>query len=375
MPGPIGGLRGRYRAGVAVLTLLATLALALPAVAAACGEEGGEDTGPVIKFAQVTPGGFTHEGGTAVVTTEVEDDCGIQQVYAEVSNTEGAYWGFQLLPFENINSNSRVYRGEFQVVPNYQEWPVSYQVTISAEDTNGAFEQAYTGGFEVEGLPPFDEAPYVSEASLSPPVVGSAGGQVRIDADASDTRSLANVFAIVTLPDETQKEVPLEGVSWLHFVGRFKAPANLGATPQKYSVIVYAEDDIGQQSWESAGSFVVAPRTGQLNAWTSAGSYFGQVAIGDTATRQVVVHNNGGPKTQPVEASITTSGAPFALPEAVAGAIDFTLGPGETRIFAVDFAPTSPGFKVGSAIVSRGDGAQPDISVKLTGQGVKPPAS
>jgi hypothetical protein len=372
MSGRIGGLRGGCRTGILFLTLLATLALALPAAAAACGEEGGEDTGPLIKLAQVTPGNLTYEGGTSVVTTEVEDDCGIQQVYAEISSTEGAYWGFQLLPFENINSNSIVYRGEFQVVPNYQEWAVSYQVTIWAEDTNGAFEQAYAGETEVAAAPQFDEAPYVSEASLSPRVVGSAGGQVKIGADASDNRGLGNVFAIVTLPDETQKEVPLEGVSWLHFQGHFKAPANLGATPQKYTVIVYAEDDIGQQSWESAGSFIVTPRTGQLNAWTSAGSYFGQVPIGGTATRVVVVHNSGGPKTQPVEASIATSGASFALQEATGGTIDFTLGPGETRSFAVDFAPASPGFKVGSAVVSRGDGAQPDISVRLTGQGFKP---
>jgi hypothetical protein len=372
MSGRIVRLRGRYRVGIAVLTLLATLALALPAVAAACGEEGGEDTGPLIKLAQVTPGNLTYEGGTSVVTTEVEDDCGIQQVYAEISSTEGAYWGFQLLPFENINSNSIVYRGEFQVVPNYQEWPVSYQVTIWATDTNGASEQAYAGETEVAAAPQFDEAPYVSEASLTPPVVGAAGGQVRIATDASDNRGLGNVFAIVTLPDETQQEVPLEGVSSLHFEGRFKVPANPGATPQEYSVIVYAEDDIGQQSWESAGSFIVAPRTGLLNAWTSVGSYFGRVAIGDTATRLVVVGNGGGPKTQPVEASITTSGASFALQGAVGGKIDFTLNPKERRTFAVDFAPDSRGFKVGSAIVSRVDGAQPDISVSLTGQGVQP---
>lgn len=369
----IGDLRGRYRVGIAILTLLATLALALPAVAAACGE-GGEDTGPLIKSAQVTPASLTYEGGTGVITTEVEDDCGIQQVYAEISSTEGAYFGFQLLPFENINSNSIVYRGEFQIVPNYQEWSVSYQVTISAEDTNGAFEQAYAGETEVAAAPQFDEAPYVSEASLKPRVAGSAGGQVKISADASDNRGLANVFAIVTLPDETQQEVPLEGVSWLHFEGRFKAPANLGATPQEYSVIVYAEDDIGQRSWESVGSFVVVPRTGQLNAWTSVGSYFGRVAIGDAATRLVVVRNGGGPKTQPVEASIT-SAEPFALQEAVAGKIDFILNPGERRVFAVDFAPLSRGFKVGSVIISRGDGAQPDISVALSGQGVNPPAS
>jgi hypothetical protein len=374
MPGRIRGLRGRHRTAIAVLALLALLTLALPAAAAACGEEGGEDTGPLIHLAQLTPSTLTYEGGTGVITAEVEDDCGIQQVYAEISSTEGAYWSFQLLPFENINSNSIVYRGEFQIVPNYQEWPVSYQVTISAEDTNGAFAEAYAGETEVAAAPQFDEAPYVSGASVGPPVVGSAGGQVKIGADASDNRGLANVFAIVTMPDETQEEVQMGGVTWLHFEGRFKVPANLGATPQEYSVIVYAEDDIGQQSWERAGSFIVAPRTGLLNAWTSVGSYFRQVTVGSSATRQVVVANSGGPKTQPVEASIRTSGAPFALQEAVAGKIDFTLAPGERRTFAVDFTPASPGFKTGSAIVSRADGAQPEISVELSGQGVRPPA-
>jgi hypothetical protein len=145
-------------------------------------------------------------------------------------------------------------------------------------------------------------------------------------------------------------------------------------TPQKYSVIVYAEDDIGQQSWESAGGFTVAPQTGLLNAWTSVGSHFDDVAIGDTATRLVVVRNSGGPKTQPVKASIRTAGWPFVLQGAVGGKIHFTLGPGERRIFAVDFTPGGRGFKVGSAIVSRGDGAQPDISVRLTGQAVNTPA-
>lgn len=370
----IKGLRGRYRTSIAVVTLIATLALALPAVAAACGEEGGEDTGPVIKLAQVTPTNLTYEGGTGVITTEVEDDCGIQQVYAEVSTTKGAYWSFQMLPFEAINSNSIVYRAEFQIVPNYQEWEVGYQVTISAEDTNGAFQERYAGEVDVAGAPQFDEAPYVSEASVGPPVVGSGGGQVKIGADASDTRSLANVFAIVTLPDETQKEVPLEAVNWLHFEGHFKVPANHGATRREYSVIVYAEDDIGQQSWESAGSFVVAPQTGFLNAWTSEGSHFGQVTLGETATRMVVVRNSGGPNTQPVKASITTSGAAFSLQEAIGKKIHFTLGPGERRVFAVDFSPGARGFKVGSAIVSRGDGAQPPISVELTGKAVESPA-
>jgi len=301
----------------------------------------------------------------------VEDACGLNYVRAEVVSTEGLYWGFELLPYAVVNANTILYRGEFQVPPNYQEWPVGYQAVIEAEDTNGSHEQAYAGEAEVAAVPQFDEAPYVSGASLSPRLLGSAGGQVTIGVDASDNRAVAGAFAIVTLPDETQREVPLEAVSSSHFEGSFEAPANPAETPQEYSVLVYAEDDIGQQSSESAGSFIVSPPTGQLSVRPPAKRFFGPVAIGNTATRLVVVHNGGGPKTQPIEASITTSGAPFALRGAPGGKIDFLLGPGKTRTFAIDFAPVSPGFEAGSAIVSREDGAQPDISLRLTGRGVE----
>lgn len=369
MSGSIGAWRRRYGVGVAGLALLVTLALALPAIASACIEDGGgEDRGPLIGAAQITPSSFSYEGGMAVVSGEVEDDCGIQQVRAEVVSTEGLYWAFQLFPDEVINSNTTLYRGEFLVPPNYQEWPVGYQAVIEAEDTNGSREQAYAGEAEVAALPPFDEAPYVSGASLSPRLLGSAGGQVTIGADASDNRAVSGVFAIVTLPDRSQQEVPLEAVSSSHFEGSFEAPTNLGETPREYSVVVYAQDDIGQESSESAGSFIVSPPTGQLTVRPLTERFFGQVTIGKTATRMVVVHNSGGPKTQPIEASIATSGVPFALRGAAGGKIDFLLGPGKTRVFAIDFAPLSLGLQVGSAIVSRADGAQPDIVRRLTGQ-------
>lgn len=372
MSGRIEGSRRRRRTGFGVLALLATLALALPAGAAACIEDGGgSDNGPLIGAAQITPSSFSFEGGSAVVSGEVEDDCGIQQVYAEVSSTEGLYLSIQLLPYTIINDHTTLYRGEFQVPPNYQEWSVGYQAVIQAQDTNGAIEQAYAGEAEVAGLPPFDEAPYVSGASLSPRVIGSAGGKVTIGADASDNRAVTAALAIVTLPDKTQQEVPLEPVSGQHFEGVFEAPANPSATPQEYSVTVYAEDDIGQRGSESAGSFTVSPPTGRLTVWPLTKRFFGPVAIGNTATRLVVVHNSGRPKTGPIKASISTSGAPFSLPGAGGGKIDFLLGPGKTRIFAVNFAPVSSGLVVGSAIVSREDRAQPDISVRLSGQGVE----
>ena len=191
-----------------------------------------------------------------------------------------------------------------------------------------------------------------------------------IGADAGDNRSVSGAFAIVTLPDATEIEVPLDATSSSHFEGSYVAPANPGASPREYSVVVYAEDDIGQRGSESAGGFVVMPPTGKLVVRPPASRVFGSVAIGRTATRRVVVRNSGGPRTGPIEASIATSGAPFALEGAVGGRIDFLLGPGKSRTFTVDFAPVSPGLAVGSAIVSREDGAQPDVFLSLSGRGV-----
>jgi hypothetical protein len=373
MSGRDGISRGRQYTGIGVLALLVALALALPAAASACGEEGPEDTGPLVRNAKVAPASLSYEGGTAAVSAEVEDDCGIQQVYAEIYSTEGEFFAVQMLPYEVISGNSIVYRAEFNVPTNFHEWEVGYQANVSAEDTNGAYAEAYAGEVDVAAAPQFDEAPYVSGAFVSPSVVGSAGGQVRIGVDASDNRGIANAFAIVTLPNGTQEEVWLEPTSSSHFESIFKVPANNGTTRQEYSVVAYAEDDIGQQTSESAGSFAVAPASGLLNAWTSDGSYFHQVAIGDTATRYVVVRNSGGPKTAPVKAAIKISGAgAYSLQGATDGKIYFKLQPGARRVFAVDFSPTAVGYKVATVTVTRKDGAQDPISVTLTGQAVRP---
>ncbi|HWA54957.1 MAG TPA: substrate-binding domain-containing protein [Solirubrobacterales bacterium] len=241
------------------MALLALLALALPASAAACGEEGEEDTGPLITEAHLTPGNLPHEGGTGVISARVEDDCGVQQVYAEISSTEGFYTSFELLPFEDINTNARVYRGEFQVPANWQEWSVGYQVSIHAEDTNGAFEEAYAGEIDVEGVPPFDEAPIVGETSVTPRQLSASGGPVTIRARATDARGVSEAFATITQIGSGETfQVQMEPVDFDVFEGVFEAPANSGTEPANYLVEVTALDDIGQPASANAGRISVA---------------------------------------------------------------------------------------------------------------------
>lgn len=364
---------GHCRLGIAVLALFAALLLAVPAGAAACGEEGPEDTGPLVTEAKLSPASLPSEGGTGVISARVEDDCGVQQVYAEINSTEGMYISYQMLPFEVINGNAIVYRAEFQVPANFQEWSVGYQGNVSAEDTNGAFAEAYAGEIEVAGLPPFDEPPYIS-ASSSPSVWGAWGGSTKISAEASDTRSLANVYAIVTNPDHSETEIPLEATSFSHFENTLELPANFTGEPQVYSVAVFAEDDIGQTTGAYGGAITVEPRgtphPGQLTLAPSA-LHFGPVSIGQEVSGSVVLSNTGKPGSPPVSGFLRGSDPQFSLPGASDDGLPFTLKPGEERVVAVHFKPSATGQQVGRLALVRADGRQPNKGVSVFGWGVK----
>lgn len=366
------------RLAIGSLALLAALSLVLPVAASACIEDGGgEDRAPTIGGAQVNSATLTYQGGTVVLTGEVEDDCGIRSVHGEIANESFASF-FEMHPVgPGSFVTATIYQGEAQLPPNYQESPVYYFAVMEAEDTNGSIEHAFSGEVEVAAAPAFDEAPYVSNATLSPRMLGSAGGLVTIGADASDNRSVANVFAIVTLPDNSQREIPLEPVSSQHFEGAFMAPANLAAAPEDYSVVVYAEDDIGQTGSESPGSFTVAapvvpPPSGELVVRRPTTRSFGQVKVGHASTRRVVVRNEDRRGSAPIAASVTTSGAPFSIKGATGRRIEFILAPKETRTFTIEFEPLAAGSATGSAVVARAAGAQPSVSVSLEGVGVEP---
>jgi hypothetical protein len=355
---------------LAALTLAtALLLLAVPAGAAACGES----APPQIKSAQVSPNSLPAEGGTITLTTEVESDCGVE-IYAEVNTSEGLQWSFQMLPSGDLNGDLRSYKSEIAAPPNYQESAFTYEFTIRALDDFEGSRELFAGVCEVAPTPQFDEAPYVSNSTVAPTSLGTEGGWVTISADISDNRSVSYAFANIMLPNETLKEVPLEPVSSSHFVGHYKAPANYGTSAAKYSVVVYGEDDIGQQRLEEAGTFTVAGRPGPLSIEIERTGAFGNVTMGRTATRIVTLHNAGAIGSKWLKASVAVAGSSFSLRNAVGGKIDITIGPGETRRFWLDFTPAALGPASGSLTLSRADGAQPPIVLSLSGKGI-PPAS
>jgi hypothetical protein len=330
----------KHLRGPIVLFAVLAMSLLAPDLASACGEEGGEDTAPIVSNVRVSPAGLTSGGGPVAIYATVEDDCGVSMVYAEMYGTNGFEQSIQMLPWEVAPDGVVTYRGETNIARNFGEEALSYQFDVQATDTNGAPAEAHTVEIEVAGAAPFDEPPYLYEWSVAPQELFAAGGPVTIKTHASDNRSVSYVYALVT-PNGggAGTEVPLEPIGSDRFEGVFHMPANPDGIGKGYSVEILAQDDIGQETTANAGTILIAgAKPGRLNAWVSNGSYFGVLDVGTHAIRPVVVRNAGAKGTAPVSAVFKASGAPFYVPGRPAG-IPFTLAAGQKHTFNIEFRP------------------------------------
>jgi hypothetical protein len=357
---------GRLRMMAALLCLAG--AFFLVADRAGADEHEVEDTPPTITNGVLSPSYLPHEGGNVQISVDIIDDDGVHMTTAQVFGSDGTYQAIQL-----YQGNQDTYYGTLEVPANYSDSPLSYGVEVQAYDTNNAFASTSIGEVQVEGVPQFDEPPYVSNAQLTPQYLPSSGGTVTISTEASDNRGISSVFAQVSLPGGGSTEVPLQAVSSSLYEGSFEAPANLGPLAAEYLVEVVAQDDIGQESRLSPGTIVVeappqVPSTGLLEAWPNPRS-FGSVSLGKESQRLVFVRNVT-PGGEPVEATARLAGSlAFSLPGAPPEGIQLTLAAGEKRAFLIEFRPTSAGEQSALLQLVRGDGGQPGLSVELTGRG------
>ena len=163
--------------------------------------------------------------------------------------------------------------------------------------------------------------------------------------------------------------MPLEAISADRFTGVFNAPANAGIFPAYYEIEFSAMDDIGQQTTVSGERVTVAARpTGQLEIKPGHRG-FGKVKRGKTARRTIVVKNRGAQGTLPISGLIQTSGAPFFVARQTTAGVAFSLKPGESKTYHVEFRPTARGRFTGQVNVVRNDSGQPGLHVPLTGRG------
>lgn len=336
---------------VAVVALL-TLGLLAPVAAARAADE----DPPVVTDASVTPTQLPKAGGTVTITATVTDDVGVQQVYAEISGSDGSYTSVGL-----AHTTGSTYQGTTTIPGNGTEEERSYSIVVFAADAAQNYSEGVGAGeVSVEAQPQMDPYPWVSNTTVAPRDLPSGGGDVTIGAIATDNRSVNEVYAQVSGPDGFEAAVELFGDGTDHYEGVLTLPANPTASARQYSVTVYASDDIGQQDSDDGGTITVAPGgTLKVSEKTSA---FGRVPIRSKAVRLIKVRNTGvpGSPSLPVDAVLTGSPA-FTF----GGPSSFRVKPGETRYLRIRFRPTAVGPATAELTIN---GTGP--VVRLTGRGV-----
>jgi hypothetical protein len=362
--------------GIGWARVLATLLTLVGAMLLLCGQavaDGGgpEDSPPMIGGGAVTPSSLSYGGGNVQLSAEVSDDFGVSMVYALIYDPDGSTQLIQL-----YQGGLDTYYGTLEVPENYSNEQANYGVEIQAWDTNGGYAGSLIGGVQEEAALPFDQYPYVVGETLAPSYLPAEGGPTTISVEASDDRSVANVYALLTtLPGGGDTDLTLSPRGENRYEGTFTAPANSGPLAAEYLVEIIAEDDIGQQTRVTAGTLVVAapppppPSVGRLKS-SSRVRRFGAVPVGKAAKELVFVRNAPRVGGAPVEGTVRINGsAGFSLVGSSGG--HFVINPGERHAFQVKFKPTTNGQQTASLEFVRDDGGQPGFAVGLSGRGIR----
>jgi hypothetical protein len=219
--------------------------------------EPAEDLPPVLSLGSVAPSGLPKEGGEVTVSVKVVDDVGVEDVYAELLGPEGSPISKALLL-----TSGNVYSASVTLPPNASESAISYQVNVTATDTNGGTTLETIGEVQVAETPPFNETPILDNPEVTPTSLPNAGGTVTLSVTATDTGGITEAHATITLPGGSTVSVALEPVGNDRFEGEYAAPANITFSGESYMVVFEAADDIGQTSSINGSEFVVAGQVG-----------------------------------------------------------------------------------------------------------------
>ena len=371
MPEASAALSNRRVVALVALALLALAAALLPSTAVA--QE--PDNPPIIYNPSVSPTSLPFEGGSAVITADVLDEVhSAPMVYADVSVSGDNRQSVQMLPAVIHEGGLITYSGIVGIPPNYTDSPVTWGVVVQAADFNGGLDEEVAGEITVDAQPQFDEPPTVSDPSVAPRELASSGGPVTIGVSAFDTRGISEVYASVSLPAGGTSYVTLQPVSSSRFEGVFVAPPNTGTVAAQYAIAITALDDIGQPGSLDAGVVTVAAppppiASGRLTL-SPATLSFGAVTVGGSASRSVVLRNPGRRSSPAIRGVLVAPQSPFALNGAGPQGVPFSLRGGEVKTIRVQFRPTLAGPQQGTIAVTRLDGGQPGLTLRLSGRGV-----
>jgi hypothetical protein len=282
---------------------------------------------PQVTNPSVAPVSLPAAGGEVTIRADVTDPDGtLADVHADITHPDGTVTTLAMTQA----SEGAPYEAIWTAPANTAEDPAEHVVSVTAVDTEGASGSAEAGSVTVDGVPPFDEHPFVFDSSLTPTSLPVAGGQVTIAASATDDRSVSEVYAVVTAPDGSTSQVPMDPVSESRFEGVLTVPANTRFVPSAYQVEVTALDDIGQPGSEATGSVTVAARVDQPP---------------QVATAAVVPGVLSGSGTARIRATVIEDramGEVYALVQSTGGAptrVEMVADPGSTAYEGLFSAP------------------------------------
>jgi hypothetical protein len=236
-----------------LLALLGGMLVFATPAAAEEPEPGADTTPPIITNGVLSPSTLSYEGGNSQISVDIIDETELNSTYAQVFGSDGSYQSIYL-----YQGSGSTYYGTLETAANYSDSTATYLVEVQAYDAFHNYNSAYIGEVQVEGRPQFDESPWVTMATLSPPVLPASGGPVTIGAQAGDDHGLAALFATVTpVSGGSTVEVGLNWTGSGSFEGTWEAPANPGTSAAEYIVEVVARDDVGQEGRALAGTIAV----------------------------------------------------------------------------------------------------------------------
>jgi hypothetical protein len=261
-----------------------------------------EDNPPVIQNATATPIELPPAGGEVQFTVEITDDFGVSTAYVTVVGTDSSVADYTLEP-----RGVGLYGVDFNLPANFTNEQISYTLVAVARDTIDQETQANCGEVTVKSQEQFDEFPALGDGVVEPRTLARSGGDVQLSTTASDDRSVSEVLAVITAPDASTVQVPLEGIGGIHYSGTFHAPANTGTEPAVYTVRFVAYDDIGQGADADGGTITVTPDGTRPSLRKCRVTPRSLPARGGTITFRALAHDESEPVT--VEAQVRIAGA------------------------------------------------------------------
>lgn len=311
--------------------------------------QGTDTVPPAIANCVVAPTTLPGIGGDVDVTADVTDANGLALVQVEIGDGKKA---LQTVPMI-LQGVGPQYRATVTLPANESATPMTYTVTIIAEDNAGNISTQ--GCDNVLVLEHDKQSPSLLLPVTNPTELPAEGGTVQFQICVFDNQGVGAARVYVGPPTGgvaprgfvvQPVTVPLTQIGPDLYAGEYAAPPNSGASPVVYPVFFEAEDLSGNGAGMQGASFAVLPPPTGKGALTVTRRLldFGLVLVKHTGRMTFGVRNTGD---APVTFHFSTLTGPFSVMEKKGRTLvpvaypygGYTLKPAQKLTFVVEFTP------------------------------------